>query len=157
MANSRTEEKKIPIDDPTGKWSDLTLMPEWEEGERIPIYCGGPVDLERMFLLHTLGSQLGPAIEVAPGIFVGADLDRIMEYIDNGGEVEGKLRFFLGYCGWSPGQLATEIENHTWAVNTRSGDNLLSGRGLRYWRRQVERLGEDYRSWLLVPSDPSLN
>lgn len=25
------EEKKIPIDDPTGKWSDLTLMPEWEE------------------------------------------------------------------------------------------------------------------------------
>lgn len=31
MANSRTEEKKIPIDDPTGKWSDLTLMPEWEE------------------------------------------------------------------------------------------------------------------------------
>lgn len=25
------EEKKIPIDDPTGKWSDLTLLPEWEE------------------------------------------------------------------------------------------------------------------------------
>lgn len=25
------EEKKIPINDPTGKWSDLTLLPEWEE------------------------------------------------------------------------------------------------------------------------------
>lgn len=25
------EEKKIPIDDPTGRWSDLTLLPEWEE------------------------------------------------------------------------------------------------------------------------------
>lgn len=25
------EEKKIPIDDPTGKWTDLTLLPEWEE------------------------------------------------------------------------------------------------------------------------------
>lgn len=25
------EEKKIPIDDPSGKWSDLTLMPEWGE------------------------------------------------------------------------------------------------------------------------------
>ncbi|MCM1291851.1 MAG: protein kinase [Prevotella sp.] len=25
------EEKKIPIDDPTGKWSDLTLLPEWDE------------------------------------------------------------------------------------------------------------------------------
>lgn len=25
------EEKKIPIEDPSGKWSDLTLLPEWEE------------------------------------------------------------------------------------------------------------------------------
>lgn len=25
------DEQKIPIDDPTGKWSDLTLMPEWQE------------------------------------------------------------------------------------------------------------------------------
>lgn len=25
------EEKKIPINDPSGKWSDLTLMPEWSE------------------------------------------------------------------------------------------------------------------------------
>lgn len=25
------EEKKIPISDPSGKWSDLTLMPEWQE------------------------------------------------------------------------------------------------------------------------------
>lgn len=25
------EEKRIPIDDPSGKWSDLYLMPEWEE------------------------------------------------------------------------------------------------------------------------------
>lgn len=25
------DEKKIPINDPTGKWSDLTLMPEWQE------------------------------------------------------------------------------------------------------------------------------
>lgn len=25
------EEKQIPIDDPSGKWSDLYLLPEWEE------------------------------------------------------------------------------------------------------------------------------
>ena len=25
------EEKKIPINDPSGKWSDMTLLPEWEE------------------------------------------------------------------------------------------------------------------------------
>lgn len=31
MAYTSKEEKKIPIDDPSGKWSDLTLLPEWGE------------------------------------------------------------------------------------------------------------------------------
>ena len=31
MAYISKEEKKIPIDDPSGKWSHLTLLPEWEE------------------------------------------------------------------------------------------------------------------------------
>lgn len=31
MAYISKEEKKIPIDDPSGKWSDLTLLPEWQE------------------------------------------------------------------------------------------------------------------------------
>lgn len=31
MSYISKEEKKIPIDDPTGKWSDLYIMPEWEE------------------------------------------------------------------------------------------------------------------------------
>lgn len=134
------------------------LMPEWEEGKRIPIYCGGPVDLQRMFLLHTLGEELGDSMEVAPGIFVGADLDKIISYIEDGGEVEGRMRFFIGYCGWSPGQLAAEISGNTWAVNTfAGGENLLKGLGDDYWRREVADLGEDYRSWLIVPTDPSLN
>lgn len=31
MSYISKEEKKIPINDPTGKWSDLTLLPEWGE------------------------------------------------------------------------------------------------------------------------------
>ena len=31
MAYTSKEEKKIPIEDPSGKWSDLTLLPEWSE------------------------------------------------------------------------------------------------------------------------------
>ena len=134
------------------------LMPDWEEGKRVPIFCGGPVDLQRMFLLHTLGAELGSSTEVLPGIYVGADLDKIIAYIDKGGKVDGKLRFFLGYCGWSPGQLAGEIEGKTWAVNALpQSAHLLKGFGIDYWRREVKDLGEDYRGWLMVPVDPNMN
>lgn len=134
------------------------LMPDWEAGSRVPIFCGGPVDMQRMFLLHTLGPRLGSDTEVLPGIYVGADLDKIIEYIEEGGEVDGNLRFFLGYCGWSPGQLSAEINGKTWAVNALPDcSNLLKGKGLNYWTREVKMLGEDYRGWLMVPIDPSLN
>ena len=134
------------------------LMPDWEEGKRVPIYCGGPVDLQRMFLLHTLGETLGSSTEVLPGVYVGADLEKIIEYIEKGGEMDGKLRFFLGYCGWSPGQLGGEIEGKTWAVNSLpQTQNLLKDKGYSFWTREVKDLGEDYRGWLIVPEDPSLN
>lgn len=133
------------------------LMPDWEAGERVPIFCGGPVDLERMFMLHTLGDKLGNCVEVVPGVYVGAEIDKVIEYIEDGGEVEGKMRFFLGYCGWSAGQLDAEIENHTWAVNPSPERSLLSGEGNDYWREEVSELGEAYRGWLLVPANPSLN
>lgn len=134
------------------------LMPDWEEGSKVPIYCGGPVDLQRMFLLHTLGEKLGSTAEVLPGIYVGAELDKIIDYIEEGGEVEGRIRFFLGYCGWSPGQLKAEINGKTWAVNALPQcDNLLKGSGVQYWNREVKDMGEEYRGWLMVPVDPSLN
>lgn len=134
------------------------LMPDWEKGKEVPIYCGGPVSMERLFLLHSLGNVFPGTIEVTPGVYVGGNVDDIVDYIEAGGEVEGKLRFFLGYSGWTKGQLRGEIERHTWAVNTRpDGRGLLVGEGDAFWRREVKALGEDYRSWLMVPPDPSFN
>lgn len=134
------------------------LMPDWKTGKNVPIYCGGPVDLERLFLLHTLGDIVPDAIEIIPGIYVGGDVENILEYIEMGGEIENRLRFFLGYSGWSNGQLESEISRHAWAVRTPSdGERLLEGSENDYWRREVEKLGEQYRSWLVVPQDPSFN
>lgn len=143
------------------KTTELTLkdlMPDWESGARVPVFSGGPVDMERLFLLHTLGDVFPDAMEVCPGIFVGGDVDDIISYIDSGRDVAGKMRFFLGYCGWAPGQLGQEIARHSWAVNTSPrGAELLTEDGIDYWRREVENLGCGYRSWLMVPPDPSYN
>ena len=145
------------LNKPTG----ITLndfMPEWEEGRRVPVFCGGPVDMERMFMLHSLRDEFGSSFEVAPGIFVGGDLDKVIEYVDNGGEIDGKIRFFVGYCGWSPGQLQNELTNKTWAVGDIGYDvRLLKGQGMEFWREEVAKLGESFRSWLMVPPDPSMN
>lgn len=138
--------------------SDLVAMPEWENGRMVPIFSGGPVDLERLFMLHSLGDVFPGSLEVCPGIFVGANVDDIINYIDSGGTIEGKMRLFLGYSGWAPGQLSREIEQRSWAVDPLPEDiRLLSGGGTEYWRKAVELLGPSYRSWLMFPPDPSYN
>lgn len=134
------------------------LMCGWERGKEIPVYCGGPVDLGRLFLLHTLGDRITNATEIIPGIYVGGDMEEILSYIENGGKTEGHLRFFLGYSGWSEGQLDSEIACHSWALDyPENGTHLLESSENPYWRREVSRLGERFRSWLMIPQDPSYN
>lgn len=134
------------------------LLPGWTKGSNVPVYCGGPVDPQRLFMLHSLGEIFNDSSEVIPGIYVGGKIEDIFNYIECGGQIEGKLRFFLGYSGWSKDQLEQEKENHSWAIDLHPDVSLLfDGDGNSYWRREVKHLGENYRSWLMVPQDPSYN
>lgn len=134
------------------------LFPDWKNAGNVKIYCGGPVESDRLFMLHTMGDRFKDSMEVIDGLYVGADLDEVVEYIREGNQIDGKIRFFLGYSGWSNQQLSSEILNNNWAVNRRpQSTELLMGGGEEYWRREVELMGEKYKSWLLVPSDPELN
>ncbi len=134
------------------------LFPDWKAGAEVPVYSGGPVEADRLFMLHTMGDRFEGSMEVSPGLYVGAKLDDIIDYINNNGNTEGNIRFFLGYSGWSKGQLTSEILKNTWALNPNPGHtDVLTGAEDLYWRREVRRLGEKYRSWLLVPSNPAFN
>lgn len=134
------------------------LFPDWKAGAEVPVYSGGPVEADRLFMLHTMGDRFEGSMEVLPGLYVGAKLDDIIDYINNNRYADGNIRFFLGYSGWSRGQLTSEILKNTWALNPNPGHtDVLTGAEDLYWRREVRRLGEKYRSWLLVPSNPAFN
>lgn len=136
----------------------LDLFPDWKAGAEVPVYSGGPVEADRLFMLHTMGGRFEGSMEVSPGLYVGAKLDDIIDYINNNRYADGNIRFFLGYSGWSRGQLTSEILKNTWALNPNPGHtDVLTGAEDLYWRREVRRLGEKYRSWLLVPSNPAFN
>ena len=129
------------------------LFPDWKAGAEVPVYSGGPVEADRLFMLHTMGDRFEGSMEVSPGL-----TDDIIDYINNNRYADGNIRFFLGYSGWSRGQLTSEILKNTWALNPNPGHtDVLTGAEDLYWRREVRRLGEKYRSWLLVPSNPAFN
>lgn len=141
--------------------TDATLdmcLDNWPGSENISLYIGGPVELDRMFILHKLGAVIDDSFEIAPGLFTGGKSGQLKDYIASGAQTEGLIRFFMGYSGWTEEQLSAEILDHTWAVNINPDiKTVLIGSGQEYWRREVIALGPEYRSWLNIPGHPQLN
>ncbi len=126
--------------------------------EKIPIYCGGPVAYDRLYFLHTLGDILPGGREVRPGLWVGGDFDAMIDYINSGYPIEDRIRFFVGYSGWSKGQLSQEVEAHTWAVaEIESNDKLFTLSEDELWHDAVRSLGHEHRGWLFHPRNPHAN
>lgn len=129
--------------------------------DNIPVFCGGPLSQDRLFFMHTLGPELVPeSQQIYPGLWLGSNLDVVVDYINSGYPVDGVLRFFLGYSGWSVGQLESELENNVWAVANNvdvTSAELLSTHGDRTWHRVVRAMGSHYRNWQLHPMLPNVN
>lgn len=122
--------------------------------EGVPVFGGGPVGLDRLFFLHTLGEDILPGANVVtPGLWGGGDFDAVADYVNAGYTTEGELRFFLGYSGWEAGQLEDEIDEGTWATLRMPDDpsELLRGDGDAVWHNAVRALGKEYRDWQLYP------
>lgn len=130
-----------------------------ETQEPIPVYCGGPVGNDRLFFIHTLGDVIPETQPLGNGLWVGGNFDAILSIVNDGYKLDGSIRFFLGYSGWSNGQLEGELSRNVWAVAPRleEASEMLSGDGDAYWHRAVRSLGPSFRGWLYHPRNPMVN
>lgn len=134
------------------------LVEEIERDDEIPIYIGGPVHRDRLYYIHTLGSLIPESIEICNGLFVSGNFKAMIEYVNSGAPIDGKVRFFLGYSGWEKNQLEKELSNFDWAVTKmRFPQRLLSLEEEEAWRVEVSELDERYLLWLNCPSSTILN
>lgn len=137
----------------------LDQLLESVERENIEVYCGGPMSVDRLFFIHTLGEIIPGARHIGGELYIGGDFDAMTDYVNSGYPVEGKIRFFVGYSGWSQNQLDEELEANVWGVAEVSdgGESLLTGGDDAYWHRIVRKMGKDYRGWLFHPQNVHAN
>ena len=94
-----------------GDKDELIRLPERVKNRQV--LRGGPVQKSRGFVLHSSDYfRVGNSYEVTDEISLTATLD-ILKAIAFNDEPSDAL-FALGYCGWSPGQLETEIQGNGW-------------------------------------------
>ena len=95
------------------------VLKEFKDISNIPIYKGGPLSTDTLFYLHTL-KDVEDSLQIGKGVYLNGDFDAIRRYILQGNDIDGKIRFFLGYSCWEHDQLCQEIEENTWLIGSTS-------------------------------------
>lgn len=108
----------------------------------VPVLEGGPVAMERGFVLHTDDVICeGATIEVDGDICMTATRD-ILGMVASTGAPRQSV-FALGYAGWRAGQLESELADNAWIVCEPDSDLVFGDAHEHKWRRALTRLGVD--------------
>jgi putative transcriptional regulator len=123
----------------------------------ISVYNGGPVDHEELFAVHTYGDLIKGSTPIANGLYLGGLASQLVNCIKSDFLDEHFIRFYLGYSGWSQGQLEAELNRDLWLVSTFQEKLLFHDDDENCWNIAVTSLGEDYSSWFNIAQTPFLN
>jgi putative transcriptional regulator len=132
------------------------LIPE-VEGHKLPVYYGGPVQMNTIHFLHRYPDEIQGGIEVMKGIYWGGDFDAVIDLINNGKADPEKIRFYIGYSGWSSGQLDTEMSEKTWLTVEAVKKLVFHPNAEEIWRDSLKHMGGEYEMMINFPIDPQLN
>lgn len=140
----------LVLNRPTGKVvGDLLQGDAFEPLKNIPVLAGGPVMQDQLMfcsLWWTPKRGLNWAMRISteeayrhsrrPGCMVSA---------------------YLGYSGWSPGQLENEMMRDAWYATDPTKDVLGAGKDEDMWRTLFGRISPMHRILAEAPDDPFLN
>jgi putative transcriptional regulator len=125
----------------------------WEEN----LNMGGPVAPDTLHYLHNLGKIIPKSVQVDKNLYWGGDIDTIRGLIKKAKIKNSQIRFFLGYSGWSAGQLERELKENSWVIATVKSDIVMDNRGDDTWKRVLRSLKNKYRVWADFPESPDMN
>ncbi len=78
----------------------------------IPVYIGGPVEMNAGFVLYQSSYSAEQQIEISPTVYLSRE-NKVLQDIANHCGPE-KFLFIVGYAGWGPGQLEQELVSQGW-------------------------------------------
>lgn len=127
------------------------------DGFPIPVYYGGPVQVDTIHFLHQYPELIPGGQEVLKGVYWGGDFEIVTRLVKNNEIDRNKIRFFLGYSGWSDGQLNDELKEKTWLTVGATRRLVFHPFPDEIWKDSLKHLGGDYEMMINFPIDPQLN
>jgi len=108
----------------------------------VKVMRGGPVETERGFVLHSADFFIeNSTLPIDDGICLTATLDILKAIARGDGPASAILA--LGYAGWAPGQLESEIQGNGW-LHCASDSDLIFGADIAAkYEKALKKIGID--------------
>ena len=132
------------------------LVPEVLIGN-IPVYYGGPVQMDTVHFIHRNPELISGGLEILPGVFWGGKFDNVVTALNQGLLEPGKIKFFIGYSGWTEGQLDGEVKDKSWILSQTDARLVFEPEEQQIWPLSLKNLGSTFAMMANYPTDPSLN
>ncbi len=114
----------------------------------VPVFKGGPVQLDQLILAAWQTRDDGFRLHFA------IEPEKAIQLLAEPGTV---VRGFLGYSGWSAGQLENEMKHRTWVVSDAPADLFFQDEHEMLWRALLRRAGPEWRLMADEPEKPEWN
>lgn len=118
---------------------------------------GGPVKTNNLYYIHTLGDMLPGSISLPEGIYMGGNFEKLRELIEKKRVQKNEIRFFLGYAGWSFGQLESEVRENSWIIANTGYEHIMDTEQENLWETILKSMGDKHKVISNFPENPSLN
>jgi putative transcriptional regulator len=123
----------------------------------VPAMVGGPVQQDTLHYIHRYPA-LEDSVEILPGIYWGGNFEKVLFLLDTKQLAHKDIKFFLGYSGWTGGQLEAELEQDSWIVSDKVNEELVFDTVPdEMWKKTLTIMGGRYSVYSNYPKDPRLN
>ncbi|GHB93974.1 YqgE/AlgH family protein [Cerasicoccus arenae] len=117
----------------------------------VPIYEGGPVQTDQVILAAWRWEQEARVFRLHFGL--SEEAARELKLADE----DAEIRAFLGYSGWTQGQMEHELAQNAWLVSPVTETLVEKATGEELWKIYLHRLQPELGFLADAPDDPSLN
>jgi putative transcriptional regulator len=113
-----------------------------EQADRVRVQHGGPVETTRGFVLHSADYFIEEStLPIDEHVCLTATLDILRAIAEGSGPKNSMLA--LGYAGWAPGQIESEIQANGWLFCRASPDLIFDPNLEGKYDRALNFLGVD--------------
>lgn len=123
------------------------------------ISLGGPVDTDSIYYIHNRPDLISGSIKIVEDIYLGngKNFGELSGLIKEGKIKSNELKFFLGYSGWTAGQLENELLKNSWFIGNLSPKTIMNYQQEDIWKKTMEKMSEKHRVISNFPQNPLLN